>query len=237
MLTTDQQTARAIYHRLWTEAREHFAAGTVRTDPHLDQREADTRRGLTLLLRPDGAALAQIGAVIDDLRAIAPAQYHYPPESLHITLLSVISAAAGADLSAVPLDAFCTAIAPVCATAEPFTLRLLGLSAAPDAVFVYGEADGDAINALRDDLRIALRAAGLAAQLEQRYRSTTAHFTILRFRSVPERLPDLLAYVEAHRQRDLGVMQVGAVEFTSNDWYMSRDVVQVLARYDLLGGD
>lgn len=237
MLATDQQTARAIYDRLWQEAHEQFAAGTVRIDPHLDQRQTDTRRGLTLLLRPDKAVMAQINAVIDDLRAIAPDQYHYPPESLHITLLSVISAAAGADLSTVPLDAYRAAIVPVCAAAEPFTLRLMGVSAAADAVFVYGEAEGGAINILRERLRVALRAGGLAEHLERRYRSTTAHLTIMRFRSVPARLPELLAYVEAHRQCDLGPVRVDAVEFVTNDWYMSRGVVQQIARVALEGED
>ena len=92
----DRDAARAIYAQLWSEAQTRFKTGSVRTDPHLDQRASDTRRGMTLLLRPNGEAKARISAALDDLRQIAPDQHLYHPDELHITVLSVVSAAARA---------------------------------------------------------------------------------------------------------------------------------------------
>jgi 2'-5' RNA ligase len=242
---SDRDAARAVYARLWAAAQAQFARGSVQTDPHLVRREADTRRGLTLLLRPSGEAKANLTAVLDELRTLAPRQHLYHPDELHITLLSVISASAGLDLAAAPIDAFHAALSDAIAGAAPFRIRLQGVSAAPDTVFVYGEAEpdapddqpgaDDALNSLRDRVRESLRAAALDAQLERRYRSVTAHLSVLRFRSQPADLSALAAYLDRHHQRDLGAFTVREVLLVSNDWYMSRDRVRVLHRYPLRG--
>ncbi len=110
---------------------------------------------------------------------------------------------------------------------------MTGISAAPDTVFVYGESDGDALNLMREQVRAGLRRAGLAQNLERRYRSVTAHMSALRFRSTPARLPALVAYLDTHQQCDLGHFTVTHCDFVSNDWYMSRDIVQRQHRYTL----
>ena len=223
--------AQAVYDRLWDEARASFAAGHVRTDPHLINRAADARRGLTLIIRPGPVALACITALLDELHALAPAQHIYRPDEVHITLLSVISAAPDVDLAAVPLDAYRAAFAEVFAHAHPFRVHMTGISASPDSVLVTGQSD--ALNTLRDRLRAALKHVGLDGRSEQRYRSITAHSTILRFRSHPATLPALARFVESARSRDLDAWEVDEVEFVFNNWYMSFDVVRVLARYSL----
>lgn len=232
-MTHDLHTARAVYARLWADAQAQFATGTVKTDPYLDRRESDTRRGLTLVLRPDGEAKARITAALDELGDLAPGQYRYHPDELHITVLSVISAALNANLDAAPVDAFHAAFAAALADVAPFAVRMTGISAAPDAVFVYGESDGDALNLLRERVRESLRAAGLAEHLERRYRSVTAHMTVLRFRSTPAQLPALVDYLTQHQGHDLGAFTARQIDFVSNDWYMSRDIVRVLRRYTL----
>lgn len=229
----DSDAARAIYAQLWSEAQARFKTGSVRTDPHLDQRASDTRRGMTLLVRPNGEAKARISAALDDLHQIAPDQHLYHPDELHITVLSVVSAAAGADLDTIPVDAYHAVFAEVFAQIAPFTVRMTGISAAPDTVFVYGESDGDALNLMREQVRAGLRRAGLAQNLERRYRSVTAHMSALRFRSTPTRLPALVDYLHNHHQCDLGHFTATHCDFVSNDWYMSRDIVQLQHRYAL----
>jgi 2'-5' RNA ligase len=107
------------------------------------------------------------------------------------------------------------------------------VTASPDTVFVFGYAENDALNTLRDRLRDELTRAGLGEPLDRRYRIATTHSTILRFQSQPENLPDLIRFLESARARDLGAFTVDGVEFTFNDWYMSHDVVQSLAFYPL----
>ncbi len=87
-----------LYHTYDTIAAkglEVFQQGTVQTDPHLLDIPGDTRRGTTLLLRPAEPARQNILDAIAELDQIVPGQYNYTGEQLHITVLSVISAAEG----------------------------------------------------------------------------------------------------------------------------------------------
>lgn len=229
-MSTDQ-AAQAVYVRLWAEAQEHFAAGRVKTDPYLLDRSKDTRRGLSLIIRPTPDVIARLGVVIDELNAIIPDQHIYHPDELHITLLALINASADFDLDTVPLDRYRAVLGERFTQEQPFTIRFSGVTASPDTVLVGGQSD--ALNGLRDRLRDDLMRAGLGETLDRRYRIVTAHSTVLRFRSQPEHLPELVRYLAAQRTRDLGAFEVAQVAFTFNDWYMSHDVVRVLEVFDL----
>ena len=85
----------------------------------------------------------------------------------------------------------------------------------------------------RDRLRTALTETGLGEPLDHRYRLITAHSTVLRFKSRPRDLPGLAAFIAARRDLDLGRFTVSEIEFVYNDWFMSHDVVTMLARYPL----
>jgi 2'-5' RNA ligase len=89
------------------------------------------------------------------------------------------------------------------------------------------------LNVLRDRLREQLSQAGLGTSLDCRYRIVTAHVTILRFCAQPANLPALVAFLTSLRDHDLGTFRVDQVELVTNDWYMSHDRVEVLARYAL----
>jgi 2'-5' RNA ligase len=229
-MSTDQ-AAQAVYDRLWAEAQEHFAAGRVKTDPHLLDRAHDARRGISLIIRPTPDMIARLGVVIDELDAIVPGQHVYRPDELHVTLLSLISAAAGFDLDAVPLDRYRAVLGDLFAQTQPFAIRFTGVTASPDTVFVCGQSD--ALNALRDCLRDDLTRAGLGETLDRRYHIVTAHSTVLRFQAQPDHLPELVRYLAAQRGREIGMFSAERVEFTLNDWYMSHDVVRVLETYRL----
>lgn len=226
---------RALYDRLWDEALAFFRAGRVEIDPLLDRRESDDRRGLTLAARLDGAALGRLSGVLDDLRALAPEQHLYRPDELHITVLSVISAASGFDLARVPVNAYKSLFEALFAVTAPFTVHLRGLTASRSCALICGYSPDGALNALRDRLRAGLRAADLVDGLELRYQSTAAHITALRFRAPPANLDALAAYIAARRDADYGPCPIHAIEFVVNDWTMSHDRVRLLARYALGG--
>lgn len=226
---------RALYDRLWVEASASFQAGAVEIDPHLDDREADTRRGLTLVARFDGMLRPELDALLADLRVLAPEQHVYRPDELHVTVLPVSSAAPGFDPENAPIDGYRALFAGVLASTAPFTLTWRGLTATRCCVLLCGYSLDGALNALRDRLREALRGTGLDRDLELRYRSTAAHATLLRFRTLPPRLEALGAYVAARRDLDYNASRVEQIEFVLNDWYMSHDRVRLLARYTLGG--
>jgi 2'-5' RNA ligase len=210
-----------------------FATGRVRTDPHLLDRAADDRRGLSLIIRPVPDMTARLTGLIDHLREIAPGQHVYQPDELHITLLALIGAASGFDLGAVPVAAYHALLADLFAHVRPFEVHFTGVTASPDGVMVCGHSEGDALNSLRDQLRERLAQAGLGATLDRRYRIVTAHSTILRFCVQPANLPALVEFLTPLRDHNLGTFRVNLVELVTNDWYMSHDRVKVLARYPL----
>lgn len=224
---------RALYDRLWAEARASFQAGAVEIDPHLDDREADTRRGLTLTARFGGALRPELDALLADLRVLAPEQHVYRPDELHVTVLPVSSAAPDFDPENAPIDACRALFAEALASTAPFTLTWRGLTATRCCVLLCGYSLDGALNALRDRLRAALRGAGLDADLELRYRTTAAHATLLRFRALPPRLDALSAYVAARRDLAYGASRIEQIEFVLNDWYMSYNRVRLLGRYTL----
>jgi 2'-5' RNA ligase len=231
----DADPAQPIYDRLWGEAAAAFAQGQVRLDPHLLDRESDTRRGMTLIVRPAPAVIARILALLDRLRAIVPGQHFYRPDELHLTLLALINAVPDFSLDAVPLEAYRAVLDDLLPLVRPFDLRFTGVSASPDSIFVCGHSPDHALNTLRDMLRERLAAAGLGGSLDRRYRIVTAHSTILRFQSPPETLPRLLEFLESVRTLDLGACEVREIDWVTNDWYMSHDRVRVLGRYLLTG--
>lgn len=229
------QDERAVYDRLWDDALASFRAGAVEIDPLLNDRAADDRRGLTLAARFDAATRGRLSALLDDLRTLAPEQHIYRPDELHITVLSVVTTVPGFDPARAPVEAYRALFGEVFAAAAPFTLHLRGLTASRCCVLICGYSADGALNALRNRLRAALRAANLYDGLELRYRITAAHATALRFQALPARLGALAAYIAVHRDTDYGACQVASVEFVVNDWFMSHDRVQVLARYPLGG--
>ncbi len=229
------ETAPQVYDRLWREGLALFQAGRVRTDPHLLAWDADTRRGLTLVIRPDVGVCAQIAALIDAVRAIAPDQYFYHPAELHITVLSLISAVPDFAPDAALLNTWRDALAEVLRGVEPFPLRLRGVVASQDAVIVCGHDDTGALQALRDALRHQLPPS-LRGAMERRYPTVTAHSTIVRFQTQPANLPELVRFLTAVHDRDFGCSLVEHLEFTFNDWYMSHKRTTLQARYDLRSG-
>ncbi len=73
---SEREGPQQIYDRMWRNAQAAFAAGQVASDPWLDRQGDDTRRGLTLIARPDTPTRERITAFINELRGCAPEQAH-----------------------------------------------------------------------------------------------------------------------------------------------------------------
>jgi len=225
--------ARQVYDQLWAEIGERLAAGAVAIDRHLSEREADRRRGITLIARPGPQATERIAGLIGELRAQEPEQYFYRPDELHVTVMTLVSASDSFDLSRTPLAAYQLILAGLLAQFRPFRIDFRGVTAGPGAVLVQGFAEGDRLNQLRETLRRALGRAGLGESLDTRYRIVTAHTTVMRFRA-PLRAPQQLTMrLRAARKRDFDSTPVDRLDFVYNDWYMSHDRVRVLATYPM----
>src|SRR5206468_6289721 len=117
--------------------------------------------------------------------------------------------------------------------APAFEIEFRGLSASRGAVLAQGFPVDATLDALRERLRAQLRARGLDASLDQRYKLVTAHSTLLRFvrpLAQPEGFADALAGLRA---APLGMMRVERVDLVQNDWTMSSESLRQIDTFGL----
>ena len=174
----------------------------------------DQRRGLTVLARPSNTIRQSVGDFLQTLRAVDPHQYYYDPAELHVTLLSLFTATIEVDRYLIHYKKYAEAVRAALAGVPAFEIEFTGVTLTLEAVMIQGLTEG----------------------LDARYRLETAHMTVVRYRA---HLSDIVTYVhmlEQFRQHPFGRTSVQELNLVSNDWYMSKSVVEVRERYQLSSG-
>jgi 2'-5' RNA ligase len=221
-----------LYGRMWDDAAPAIRAGRVTMDPWVTRRHADERRGIALLARPAFAVRRRIGRFLDELRALEPGQHFYPAASLHLTVLTPLSATADHGPHLAHLAAYRDAVAGALAGERAFWIDIQGVTASREAVLAQGFPRNGTLERIRARLRDALAARGLGSA-DQRYRLRSAHLTLARF-AAPLRDPAAFGdALEAARGRDFGTMQAAELELVVSDWYQSADATRTVARVPL----
>ncbi len=223
----------AIYDALWQQAEPELARGNVHLDPHLQHRHHDRRRGWSLIIRPNHDANAAISGVIQDIQAFEPEQHYYHPDELHVTVLSLFSPTETFAEHLPKYPAYQAALRSAFAQCERFQIEFCGITATRDGVIMQGFAERNALNGLRDHLRAILTAHGLGGTLDTRYRIQTAHSTIARFQAPLRNPPGLLAHLRHLRATVSTRTLCAAVQWVKNDWFLSRDNVEVFEEFHL----
>lgn len=210
----------AHYEAMWESAHGAIAAGDIDIDARLATMP-DPRRGLTLIARPGAALAARFDALLEHLASAEPEQYRHPPADMHLTILSLFTVTDDPAAELARMDAYRAAVHAALEGVRAFEIRFDGITLSRGAVMARGYPCGPALGELRERLRAELRARGLDASLDGRYRLVTAHTTLLRF-AAPLRQPArFAALLDALREAPLGSMRVEEVELVINDWYMT----------------
>jgi 2'-5' RNA ligase len=230
---TEQDKSGSLYDALWQQALAALARCEVVTDPHLLARNEDRRTGLTVIARPGGQVVERVTAFLARLRQVAPCQYYYAPDELHLTVLSLFTATEDAAPYLAAAPRYRKILADVLAQARPFRVRFRGVTASPSAVMVQGFALDERLEELRRRLREALGEQGLGEWLDQRYHIATAHLTVARFQSQPHDVRALADLLTSYREWEFGETTFDVLQWVKNDWYMSSGKVEVLERYRL----
>jgi 2'-5' RNA ligase len=205
---------------MWESAHGAIAAGDIDIDVRLAA-GPDPRRGLTLVARPGAALAARFDALLDRLIHAEPGQYRHPAADMHLTILSLFTVTEDPAAELARLDAYRAAVHAALEGMQAFEIDFEGITLSRGAVMARGYPRGPALQDLRERLRGELRARGLDASLDGRYRLVTAHATLLRF-AAPLRQPArFAALLDALRDAPLGSMRVDALELVINDWYMT----------------
>ena len=222
-----------LYDAMWEEAVDYFAAGQVQLDPNLVARHRDRRLGLTVIARPTQRSIDTFAPLLRELAEIEPHQYFYQPSEYHITILSLFTATENFEPYFAKIPAYLTALQPVLSTTEHFTVLFRGITATTSSIMIQGFPQTGQLESLRNRLREALQNKNLGEGLDERYRITTAHTTIMRFRTQPQDLKRLIRVLGNYRAWTFGQSTFRTLQLVKNDWYMSADKVGVLKEYSL----
>lgn len=231
MAHPDYQTTAAIYEKLWQKAMADFQAGQVQVDSYLKNRQADRRRGITIVARPNQFVSARIERLQQQLQEHLPGQYFYQPAELHITILSPFTATDQSEPFFARLDDYQNAIDQALEHADQFSVEFRGITATSSALMVQGFPQGPELGRIRERLRTALGHSQLTDGLETRYHMATAHITFMRFQDRPQNITHLPVEVSRYRMLEFGTQKVQKLQLVKNDWYMSE--VEILKDYDL----
>ncbi|HTR41222.1 MAG TPA: 2'-5' RNA ligase family protein [Pseudomonadales bacterium] len=235
MLNSNQKTASefAIYEKLWSDALHAFEQGQPQVDPHLSNKANDSRRGVTLVIRPSQSVRDAVAAFIDRLAAVCPGQYYYRPEELHLTVLSAFSGTEHWQQEMERIPACRQVISDVLKTHRPFKIKLHSVTASPGAILIQGFPADNTLATIRNELRDAFAQNGLGDMLDRRYKITGAHMTIMRFHKADGDLHPLIAFLKENRETAFGECEIHNLQLIFNDWYASAETVQVLEEYQL----
>ena len=98
---------------------------------------------------------------------------------------------------------------------------------------IQGFPADDGLSRLRDELRDAFRKEGLGENLDRRYKTVTAHLTVMRFAEPEADWKRLYDFLETHRETDFGGTRFQTLQLIWSNWYASAGVARVLQEYPL----
>lgn len=190
--------------------------------------ESDTRRGLTLLFRPEEQVLKKIQEFLRKVSGLEPDHYFYRNSDIHITVMPIISCYDGFVLDKVDPEAYIKLIGHCVQGVRPFDVSFHWVIFSPSCIIIKGYPLDDSLHQLRENLRREFPKVPLEQSLDRRYVLRTAHSTVVRFKKPllqPEKMVEL---VSANGELDFGVSTVRKLSFVYNDWYQREEKVTVL---------
>ena len=216
-----------FYDQLWIKALASFEKQEFELDPLIDSK-SDFRRGLTLMIRPDEETKKNISVFLNELKAVDPNQYYYPPSDFHITVMSIISCYQGFSLDMVSIDKYLNIIEKSLINILNEKIVLKGITASNSCIMLRGFPETGALNQLRDNLRQNFGESDLMNSMDSRYVINAAHLTVMRFKNNPQNTTGLLKIIEKYKDFHFGKFEIKKFDFVFNDWYLRNENTRIL---------
>ncbi|MBK0381632.1 mutarotase [Pedobacter sp. SD-b] len=215
------------YEQMWLHAQEKFKQNQLSLDQQINAKD-DSRRGVTLIIRPTTEVLKSISKFLNELKEIAPNQYIYPVSDIHITVMSIISCYEGFKLENIQVEEYIKIIKSSLKNLPVEEIHFKGTTASDAGIMIQGFPKNGVLDKLRDILRVNFRQSDLESSLDNRYQIKTAHSTILRFESTVKKNDEFLKLLNKYRQFNFGTFEVHRYEFVFNDWYQKKELTKCL---------
>jgi len=231
-MTTLPHPLQAHYDAIWERSLDAIRTSSIDIDPRLGNKP-DPRRGLTVIARPDPLLAQRFDGLLHKLCEIEPGQYRHPLADMHVTILSLFTVCEDYHGQLARCGDYRAAVRDAVAGSPAFEIEFKGITASRGAVLAQGFPRDGAIDALRERLRTQLRARGLDASLDQRYKLITAHATLLRFMQPLTQAARFAEALAGLRDAPLGLTRVQSVELALNDWYMRSGTLRHIETFEL----
>ena len=230
MLSTPGSTLQETYTLMWQNAMQRYQNDQFEYDPYLNGRK-DTRRGITLLARPNIETRQNIIQFLNEFAALEPEQYCHPESDLHMTIMSIVACREGYILT--DEQQYCAAIASILTDVSAFDVEFSGITASPNCVLIQGFTFDNSLQQLRNSIRQEFSHNTLEHTMDTRYTIKTAHSSVVRYRTAPASRIKLIDFLQSNKQRFFGKCKITELELVLNDWYQRQMNTRVLARYEL----
>ncbi|WOT04199.1 2'-5' RNA ligase family protein [Shewanella youngdeokensis] len=224
-----------IYDNLWAQYCAAVDDNRFQLDPNIIN-PTDNRRGITALayLAANNHSVCQrIDQFLHQAQCIEPEQYYQPFNERHLTLLSIITCAAGFNLTDINSTDYIEALKQVLHHVEPIEVEFRGVTASPACIMIQGFPVGSGLNDLRDKLRQHFSQAPLASTIDSRYKLITAHCSVIRFCVPLQQRQKLKALCQQYQHYPFGRVRFSQFELVFNDWYQTLSAGKSLAQYSL----
>jgi 2'-5' RNA ligase len=93
--------------------------------------------------------------------------------------------------------------------------------------------ENDHLDQIRERLREQFKYSNLENSLDKRYRISTAHMTVMRYRKNIDQPDSLVQMLESYRPHAFGTAHIQELELVFNDWYQRRGKVKQLHIFSL----
>jgi 2'-5' RNA ligase len=195
---------------------------------------SDTRRGVTALayLQSNNKLVTDnIRQFLNDVKHIEPSQYYYPPNDLHLTILSIITCVKNFTYSDINPCAYQALFLDAFSGINQIEIRFKGITATPECILIQGFPVGDELEKLRQKLRDGYSRSSLRTSIDKRYSIKTAHCTAIRFCSLLHNKHLLKDCLSKYRNHDFGSISLKHFELVFNDWYQRKSNTIGMAQY------
>jgi hypothetical protein len=216
-----------LYDGILESSVRRIASSMVDIDDYLNGTLKDERMGIALIL-PIQCIRKTYADMTGALGGIERDQYVYPFDDLHITIFDFIQGTASYEPDKVKEDMFTEISRSVLSTIPEFAITLHGITFSSGAGLIQGF-DGDALVGIREEIRERLKKYGL--KNDERYPSSSAHATFLRFKKGIDNPEKLLDFIKDHRTFHFGIETAGTLELVEHDWYNASSKKRVIESF------
>lgn len=205
-----------LYQSINRRGKTALLNGRPELDHFLQAGVKDNRYGLTLLAHLSPHVGRNIKFCLQSFSAVAPNQYYYPSANMHITVMDILAAKAGFQLSNADFEEYRQAIGKLVQEIPAIHIQLRGLIVSPGALMVKGYYSPE-LASLRRQIRQSLPAQGLT--LTERYPTYSGHVTVARFRYPLTNPANFLQLIDENQELEFGSFTIRSLDLVVHDWY------------------